>query len=295
MLPRNIGAVVALVFAFPVTVSAWSGAGHEVVCDIAMRELSPAKQQKVKAILARDTSKKFRDFGPACTWPDDKKHTPGTIQNKRRNAHFINVPRDLQAITQDDCGQASMCLFSAIRDDTKVVKTGSGRAQLEALKFLGHWVGDIHQPLHVSFADDSGGGAITVPEQGDDQCPTLHMVWDLCLPDDLMEKKGVNTPEELAAKLQKAITPAERTAWRNSSPVDWAAESYTIGRTPDVEYCTLDAQKQCCYSAAECVHQGANRTLNVGDAYDAAHVDIVEERLRKAGVRLGALLDRNLR
>jgi hypothetical protein len=49
---------------------------------------------------------------------------------------------------------------------------------LIALKSLGHWVGDIHQPLHVSFLDDRGGNTIRTSGQ----CPgNLHAVWDNCL------------------------------------------------------------------------------------------------------------------
>jgi hypothetical protein len=51
--------------------------------------------------------------------------------------------------------------------------------RLEALKYVGHWVGDLHQPLHASFEDDRGGNAIGV--SGGLCSRDLHAVWDRCI------------------------------------------------------------------------------------------------------------------
>ena len=288
-------AVVASGFAFlavvPIGAHAWSATGHQVVCDIAFLELSAAKQQKVKHILSSDVAA-FRKFGPACTWADNQKQSPGTIQNQRRDAHFINVPRNRAQITQDGCEGAPMCLLSAIRDDTKALKTTTGKQQREALKFLGHWVGDIHQPLHVSFKDDTGGNDIGTPQGFD--CPNLHNVWDQCIPEDLMVKLHASNAGELARTLRGKISAADRTKWLNSSPVDWAAESYAMARAKDVQYCTLNAQNECCYLKSECVRHARHRTVPITEVYDTSHVDVVATQLQKAGVRLAALLNANL-
>ena len=88
-------------------------------------------------------------FTDACTWPDHPR--------KRAEEHFINVPRTLQTIATAQCQGAPTCLFTPIVTDREVLRTSNDdQAKLASLKFLGHWVGDIHQPLHVSFADDPG-------------------------------------------------------------------------------------------------------------------------------------------
>src|SRR5262249_32700789 len=78
-----------------------------------------------------------------------------------------------------ECPMASKCLFTAIDKEMKVLsKSSNDKAKLAALKFLGHWIGDLHQPLHVSFEDDRGGGKIR--ESG--PCTVnLHSVWDGCI------------------------------------------------------------------------------------------------------------------
>jgi hypothetical protein len=56
--------------------------------------------------------------------------------------------------------------------------TTDDKAKLAALKFLGHWIGDLHQPLHVSFEDDRGGGRVLTSGP----CGlNLHAVWDGCI------------------------------------------------------------------------------------------------------------------
>lgn len=68
----------------------------------------------------------------------------------------------------------------------------------EALEFLGHWVGDIHPPLHVSFEDDRGGNRVAA--QGT-SCENLHAVWDRCL---VQERLGMD-PLSFARELQTVI------------------------------------------------------------------------------------------
>jgi S1/P1 Nuclease len=152
---------------------AWGDLGHKIVCQIAFQELNDKARAEVIRLIALD--EKFDSFTDACTWPDHPR--------QRAEEHFINVPRTLQTIATAQCQGASTCLFRAIVTDREVLRTSTDdTAKLASLKFLGHWVGDIHQPLHVSFADDRGGNFIR--ESG--PCVnSLHTVWDTCI----IEKK----------------------------------------------------------------------------------------------------------
>ena len=102
------------------------------------------------------------------------------------------MARSVQRITVAQCPAVPKCLFTAIPVDLEVLRTSNDdAAKLASLKYLGHWVGDIHQPLHVSFADDRGGNLIR--ESG--PCVnSLHTVWDTCM----IEKKLGTGPQTIA-------------------------------------------------------------------------------------------------
>ena len=152
---------------------------------------------------------------------------------------------------------------------------GDDEAKLEALKFLGHWVGDVHQPLHVSFEDDRGGNNITVTGE----CrANLHSAWDTCL---VLKAVGEDV-DQAATELMKTITPARIDSWTHSKPMDWANESFAIAEQARTEYCIRQGA-----SCAQPAGKVNDRLL----AYVAANTPIVREQLQKAGVRLAHMLD----
>jgi hypothetical protein len=257
------------VSATPTLSWAWGDEGHKVVCEIAMRLASPSTQAEVQRLIATDTE--FKTFSDACTWPDHPR--------KRAAEHFVNLARDSHGLTSDACPGAQECVLSAIRRDAAVLASrGAGDgAKLEALKFLGHWVGDVHQPLHVSFEDDRGGNNITVVGECQGK---LHAAWDTCL---VSKAVGVDAGAA-AADLMKSITPAKIEEWTPSRPVDWANESFAIAERAETKYC---------------VRHGSScdlppGTVTIDAAYVQANTPIVREQLQKAGVRLAHLLDSTL-
>ncbi len=267
-------------------VDAWSPAGHKTVCQIAFLELdthAPDVKEKVVEILSKETAASgFRSFPIACTWADNDKSTAGTIQNKRRDDHFVNLARDQATIAGESCPLASKCLFTAIADDSETLQSGTGVKQRQALKFLGHWMGDLHQPLHVSFKDDRGGNWIDVSGIN---CIELHGTWDNCIPSRLLKQAGTNSYINLGTKLQADITAEERASWQTGSLADWAAESFSIAREPDVQYCEIESGS-CCYpDKSSCQLQGSHTALVLDEQYLDAHVQQVRKQMQKAGVR----------
>jgi len=130
---------------------AWGDLGHRVICQIAFQELNDKARAEVVCLIALD--ERFQSFTDACTWFDHPR--------KRAEEHFVNLPRSLQSITTTGCHGVPKCLFTAIPVDREVLRTSTDdQAKLASLKYLGHWIGDIHQPFHVSFADDRGGNFI---------------------------------------------------------------------------------------------------------------------------------------
>lgn len=275
---------------------AFGAAGHEAVCEIATNELTPGAKAMVDEIMAAETDTQFKTFRQACVWPD----TRTAETNARRSEHFINLPRDWRDIPADDCVGADVCLFTAIPADIKMLKDPNTTRdeKLAALKFLGHWLGDIHQPLHVSFADDRGGNDIEV--QGVTGCssgganPKLHSVWDTCIPSRLMQDLHVGTDRKaFGDTLWNGITEDKRTLWRSSMlPLDWANESFEVARKADVQYCVMVGDT-CQYSAdaAQLTADMPQRVISPTGDYNEEFAATITERLQAAGVRLGALLN----
>jgi len=292
-------ASLALLLLAPLHADAWSDPGHEAVCQIAFLELTPAVRAKVNSILSHEDAR-FRSFAVACTWPDEDKSVDGTIQYRRRDDHFVNVERGVAAITSEDCGRRPRCLFSAIHADADALKNTTGKDQLTALKFLGHLIGDLHQPLHVSYADDRGGNDIPVSQAAG--CQNLHALWDYCLPEELRQRLGASRhPTDLGTRLHAEITDSERARWRQGRLVDWAAESYAIVRKAETKYCLIEGTR-CCYDTHECENRAGNdearqtkRLTHLPHSYDDSEIDTVKQQLEKAGVRLAAILEAQLR
>ena len=93
------------------------------------------------------------------------------------NWHFLNVPRTTRSVEQSHCHDN--CVLTGIAHHAEALTTAStDRDRAEALFFLGHWIGDVHQPLHISYVDDRGGNDIKPINGGFYASSNLHAVWD---------------------------------------------------------------------------------------------------------------------
>lgn len=261
----------------PATARAWRDEGHAVVCEIALRELTSEARRKVEALVEGDPE--YRTFADSCGWPDH----PRT----RTIEHYVNLRRTDRHITSPACPLASACVLSAIEKDSAIVRDPASTAaeRLTALKYLGHWVGDVHQPLHVSYADDRGGNSIATTGScaGD-----LHAVWDWCL---VLEQLDGSTPLQHADALRRTVTAAERATWTASGPVVWADETYQITIAPPTGYC-VQKSGACRYDNDRItLDDQPRKSVTIDQAYVAANGPMVDLQLKKAGVRLGALLN----
>jgi S1/P1 Nuclease len=134
-------------------------------------------------------------------------------------------------------------------------------------------VGDVHQPLHVSFKDDRGGNAID--EQG--PCAdNLHAVWDTCL----IERTLGRDIRHIAAELRSRVTEAERAAWTGTGAKDWANESFLITTAETVRY-GVRTETGCWYEADNEVLDldEEKKVVTVDEAYLDTHLPIIKQRL----------------
>jgi hypothetical protein len=245
---------------------AWGDLGHKVICEIAFRLVQPDTRAAIRRLI--ETDAEFRTFADSCVYPDHPR--------RRASEHFINLPRDAKGLTTDECPQADKCVLTAILADTKILasKAETDADRLIALKSLGHWVGDIHQPLHVSFVDDRGGNNIRV----NGQCAgNLHATWDNCL---VLYAVGPDAADA-ATDLLSAMSPDARTRSTASEPRDWANESFAISEAATTVYCVLHGPS--CDAGVG--------SVSIGPDYLGANEPVVKGQLQKAGGRLARILD----
>lgn len=262
------------------SVLAWGDTAHRIICEIAFKELNSQARAEVKRLIRLDPV--FFTFSGSCIWPDHPR--------KRSREHFVNLPRSATQLENDSCPLVDKCVVMAIEVDFQIVADAGATdaSKLDALKFLGHWVGDIHQPLHVSFRDDRGGNSIKVSGP----CSrNLHAVWDGCI----IETKLGTDIRNIATDLREAVTPADRVQWNSTGPKTWANESFRITISKATGYCVK--KDDACWYATDNNKLDRNeekRMLVVDDAYIVRQLPTIKERLTQAGIRLGHLLNHAL-
>lgn len=192
MIPRLILAAI-IVPLFSIPAHALGKDGHEAVCYIAYDQVSPQTREKIDTLISQDPEYgQIEDpaeaFAKSCVWADK-------IKPVRSAEHYVNVPRTTKKITSLDCPEAEKCLLSAIVSDLAILKDteASDEDKLVALKYMGHWIGDLHQPLHVSFKDDKGGNDVKIKKVRG--CKNLHQYWDKCI---VAASLGSRTPRQFA-------------------------------------------------------------------------------------------------
>lgn len=286
----------ATALVFPGQALAWGDAGHRTVCEIAWRNLTPTAQAEVRRLLGAHPvipvrAPRNRELGWACTYPDNVvTGGPG----RRSPEHFVNYPRSLLTVTPaSGCGAAPLCVISAILTDygrlRNTALSDEGRA--EALLYLGHWLGDIHQPLHSSFQDDQGGNEVN--SRG--LCTrSLHSTWDTCM---LVQRvygddasPSIPAVQAVAANWSGSVTDVERAFWLSSAPWQWSAESYAVTIAPATDYCTM-ASGGCQYSAAAMAFGGQRETVTVDKPYIDGAMPIIQRRITQAGIRLAHIIN----
>ena len=228
--------------------------GHDVVALIAQQFLSADAKTKIAALLALEPGETLVTIS---TWAD-------RTRDKATAAwHYVNLPRDANCeyAAARDCPGGD-CVVGAIEAQVQRLASNAAPAErLEALKFVVHFVGDVHQPLHAGFADDKGGNTYQLQAFG--RGTNLHAVWDTALIHDI-DPSAQSLAKKLIAKASASPAP-------NFAPAQWASESCKIVSRPDF------------YPA---------RTLPA--EYLTTFEPVVEQRLYLAGLRLAATLNQAL-
>lgn len=244
---------------------AWGPEGHRIVAELAQRQLDPAAAAQVERLLAPEHTGRLADVA---NWADDIQDDPSqqALWKATRAQHYINFrdracdyrpPRDCP---DGRCVVAGLARYVAVLGDRRQ----SEAARRQALKFVVHFAGDVHQPLHAGYRDDKGGNLYQVQFEG--QGSNLHRVWD----SGMLRTRGLDW-QAYAARLG------------SRGPVHLPALS-----PPDAPYAQW-ARESCQLSRD--IYPTGHR---IDAVYAAQELPLAERRLREAGRRLAELLNRTL-
>jgi hypothetical protein len=244
---------VALILTGIVVVSAshaWGTEGHKVVALIAQSQLTPKSKAEVDQLLALEPG---QTLASVSTWADEHKNPSSAPW------HYVNFPRgDCVYDAQRDCPDEH-CVVGVIQKELELLGSNASDAKrLIALKYLVHFVADVHQPLHAGFQDDKGGNKYQL--QAFLKGSNLHAVWDSGLIKNLNEE-----PQAMADRLLKTLQGLPVT---ELNPVNAAQES-----------CGIVSLK------------GFYPERLVTPEYVARYTPVLETRLATAGARLAGLLN----
>jgi len=237
---------------------AWGPMGHRIVGEIAEMRLLPEVKTKIRKNF---NIKKLSDVA---NWAD-------RVRKKRSEGrwHYCNIKKSKWAYKKKRDCPAGACVIEKIGHFSHALQDAelSLKRRKEALMYLVHFVGDVHQPLHLGNARDRGGNKIRVKFKG--KRTNLHALWDGKLIH-LAGKSLLQYSRDLSR-----ITASESVKWNSSKVTEWANESRALA-----------------LNHAYLLGRSLNGRLSKN--YIEISREIIELQLSKAGVRLAGLLNRLL-
>lgn len=247
-------------------VMAWGVQGHGLIAEVAQTRLSPQAERQINDLLALEGHQQLVEIA---SWADQLRERDPSLGRRSASWHYINMAeqqlpdeQNCQYQPQRHCHQGD-CVVAAIQDQSRrLADTTLPPAQrLEALKFVVHFVGDIHQPMHAGYGHDKGGNNRQVQYAG--RGSNLHALWD----SGMLRSRQWNNADYLQHLLDlsaPALNPGQ--------PQQWAENS-------------------CRIAIADGVYP---QSRQIDEAYVQQHLPQIEQQLRLAGEHLGALLNQLL-
>lgn len=257
---RRAAAYVFVAAAFaPRLAFGWDALGHALVAELAERQLSPEAQAQIAQLLPDEAEPRL---GSIASWADEvRKEEPA--YSHTGPLHYVNFKGECRSNPPQDCPDGQ-CAIGAITRYAAILGDESQpqAARAEALKFVVHVVGDLHQPLHAGHRNDRGGNQFQVNYRG--KGSNLHRVWD----HDVLATTRLSRPKYIERLSQEPLPPPG-----TLDPVQWAIAS-------------------CKLTDAEGFYPAKPGKL--AEDYPANQRPLVEAQIRLAAARLAAILEREL-
>jgi hypothetical protein len=298
---------------FAPSARAWGCKGHETVALIAEKHLSPEAKEFVLTLLKENpVDPQFKRYcgsavndpmGDASTWADD-------IRNERHNGpwHYIDIPRGVARDSGDGnlapyCGKEG-CVNEALAAQIAILKNKSAEPakRAEALRYVIHFVGDLHQPLHSTTNDDEGGNCVPLKyfrrkprEHAHGFSPNLHNIWDSAI---LQRDADGADSHEYADRLEETYASSIE-QWQKAGIHidDWVWESHNYAEKNVYEPLTPKVGIEPPVPVHACTDDnniGArimDEHIAISEPYQDQAAPIAELRIAQAGIRLALILN----
>ncbi|WP_163932503.1 S1/P1 nuclease [Paraferrimonas sp. SM1919] len=240
-------------------VTAWGQNGHRITGDIAQKYLSTEATKQITAIIGD------MPLARLTTWPDEMRSNPDWDHAKPWHYVSIDDGNTIEQMQRNPQGD----LLTALKSYENQLKDPrlTPQQKWQALAFFTHFLGDLHQPLHVGHSHDLGGNKVKVKWFNEET--NLHRIWD----SNLIEHKQLSYTEYSAFL---PVTKNELETWQKGNYLSWAYESK---ETRDAAY-VFDKPR----------YEDQTGHL-AGWNYVYRNTPIVETRLKQAGVRIAYKLN----
>lgn len=241
--------------ALPLSALGWGQKGHDTVVEIASRHFTDRTRAAVDSI--------FDGLSPIywANWLDNASHTPEYDYSKTWHYKNIDADKTYESAPLNAKGD----IVRAINEQAAALASGklSKKESALALKMIIHFLGDLHQPMHMGRYSDLGGNKCKV--KFFDRDTNLHSVWDTSLP-------------EAAHK------------W---SYTEWADQIDREAIVPEVVVATGDAEAWAkeTYEICKDVYNATPEGTVISYDYIARWTPVIEQQFRKGGLRLAYLLN----
>ncbi|HEX7357462.1 MAG TPA: S1/P1 nuclease [Ignavibacteriaceae bacterium] len=252
--------VISLTFLFIGITSkswAWGKTGHRVVANVACRHLTDKAKKNINAILGGHS------MAEVANWMDDIKSDTNPDLDTLRDYHWVTIP-DGMTYAQSNKNSKGDVIKGLHIVIAKLKKGGlSPMLEREYLKMLIHFIGDLHEPLHVGRGDDRGGNSIKLEWFG--HHTNLHAIWD----SEMINSKLLSYTE-LSDMVDCCASPNQIKMWQSGTIEDWAEECVQL--RPQIYH-----------------YDTSKRYWEYHYAYN--NWNTVKSQLEKGGVRLAGILN----
>jgi hypothetical protein len=256
-----ISILAAFLFVFlPARSWAWGWIGHQVAAQMAEDRLTPRARAAVGDLLGRGGR-----LADVATWADTQVEVSGTGL-----WHSVNVPITESRYSSRYCSPRGCVVSKIVEFGQVLMNPGAGKDEKQrALKFLIHFIADLHQPLHVGDDNDRGGNLLQVRFFGEGS--NLHRVWDY----QIMERHTKNK-QVWMWDLTFQANPRMVSEWSKGTPEDWATESLALAKSA-----------RCLPGSKILMKPGAG----IGAEYCRTFLPAIQKQLAKAAIRTAWILN----
>lgn len=247
---------IGVMLSMSVSAFGWGQKGHDVTAFIAEKHLTPAAKEACDSIL------KGKSIVYWSNWADNACHTPQYAYTKTWHYRNIDKGHEYDKFPRNENGDVT----TAIKGNYATLSNPNSTLEEKqlALKLLVHFVGDIHQPMHMGHLSDLGGNKVNVKYFGSNR--NLHGIWD----SSLVESAHNWTYTEWQDQIDRATKEEIADILSSWDPDDWGKETFA--------YATQ-------------IYDKTPEGTEISYDYIAEWTPVIEEQLLKGGIRLAHLLN----